>query len=124
MNNSPAIYVNISNVGPQGASGAASITPVTAISTYTAITLSAPAIFAIYNTSGEDFTFNLPGAPGLNQQVQIIDAGLNAGTYAIAVEGNGNSIIANGASGSSVELVSNGASIGLAWDGTNWVQNA
>ena len=81
-------------------------------------------IFTIYNSGSSAFTFNLPATPALNQIVQVIDAGLTAGTHQINVAGNGNTICAYGATGSSAGINSNGGSISLAWDGIQWTQNA
>jgi len=118
------IYIQIGNVGPQGASGAAPITPLGNVSPYTAAAISGPAIFTIYNTSSAPFTFNLPAAPAVKQQVQVIDGSLNAQTYAITIQGNGKNISVGGTLGMSSVINTKGGFLNLVWDGTQWSQAA
>lgn len=100
-----------------------SVTPVIS-GPYTATGGSTTTIFTIYNTSGSGFTFNMPATPGINQVAIVVDAGLTAGSHAITIQGNGNTICAYGTTGSSVQLNSNGAAISLAYDGTQWTAYA
>lgn len=105
--------------GGGGGSGL-TVTSVTSASPYTASTT--PSVFTIYNTGGAGFTFNLPASPATNQIMVIVDAGVNSGTYAITIQGNGKNIVAYGSgTNSSIQINSNGGSVSLAWDGINWV---
>ena len=112
----------INSSGGGGGGGGFTNTAVSNGSPYTAAT--GQTIFTIYNTSGSAYTFNLPASPAANDVYIIIDAELTAGAHPITVQGNGNTIIAGGTSGSSYEIGSNGGAISLAWDGTNVVQFA
>lgn len=107
-------------IGPSGGIGA-----VIAVSSgpYSVQPISGINIFTIYNSGGVSFQIFLPSTPAVNQIVQVLDAGLNAGPHNIVISGAGNSIAANGQLGTSVSIASNGGSISLAWDGTQWTQN-
>ena len=105
-------------------SGGVSITKVTNGSPYTATAAAGFNIFTIYNTSGSAYTFNLPSSPATSSSVVVVDAGLTAGAHTITVQGNGNTISAYGSTASSAGIASNGGSISLAWDETQWTQYA
>lgn len=80
-------------------------------------------VYTIYNTSGAPYAFDLPASPADNQIVQVLDAGLTAAAHQITINGEGNTICAYGATGSSAGIASNGGSLSLAWDGVQWTQN-
>ena len=105
-------------------SGGVSITNVTNGSPYTATAAAGFNIFTIYNTSGSAYTFNLPSSPATSSSIVVVDAGLTAGAHTITVQGNGNTISAYGSTASSAGIASNGGSISLAWDETQWTQYA
>ena len=105
-----------------GTGGGFTVTEVSNGSPYTAGT--GANIYTIYNTSGSAYTFNLNATPATNDVCVIVDSQLTAAAYPITIQGNGNTIIAAGTSGSAYEIGSNGGAISLAWDGTNWVQYA
>ena len=113
----------ISSSGGGGGAGV-SITNVTNGSPYTATAAAGFNIFTIYNTSGSAYTFNLPSSPATSSSVVVVDAGLTAGAHTITVQGNGNTISAYGSTASSAGIASNGGSISLAWDETQWTQYA
>ena len=115
------VKAQIGNIGGGNAPG---ILPITA-NNQVASSLMGEHVYHIYNTTNAALTFYLPVSPALSEIVTIVDAGLSAGTYTQTISGNGNNIIAYGtATNSSIQFISNGSSIRMAWDGTNWVQNA
>jgi hypothetical protein len=65
-------------------------------------------------------TVNLPASPALNQIVVVQDGGLNAATYNITVQGNGNNILLPYGSATSYVIGSNGADAWFNWNGTAW----
>ena len=125
--NSVPITITLSGVGPQGPSGGGgggggvTVTPIST-SPFMAGALSGINIYTIYNNEFP-FVFDLPVDPASNQEIQILDAGLNSAAYPININGNGNNICAYGAKTTSISIASNGGSISLVWDGTQWTQN-
>lgn len=105
--------------------GGGSSGTVTAVNTfpYTATAQAGLTIYTLYAASSA-VTFNLPAIPAANEIANVVDAGNTSGTGLITISGNGNPIVAYGTSGSSIGINSNGGSISLAWDGTNWVSYA
>jgi hypothetical protein len=109
-------WVNANSVG------GFTVTKITNGSPYTAST--GANIYTIYNSSGSAYTFNLNANPATNDTCVIVDAGLTSGAHTITVQGNGKTICAYGTSASNFGIAQNGASMSLAWDGTQWTQYA
>lgn len=112
---------------PSGSSGGSSgpaVTPVTSFP-FTAPSASNQTVYPIYNTTGSPVTVELPASPGANQVITWVDAENNAGSHAITVDGNGNTISAYGSSSLTTAVInSNGGSLTFSWDGTQWTQYA
>jgi hypothetical protein len=88
---------------------------------FTAPATALPTYYAIKNSTGGAFTFNLPASPATGQLASIVDALNNAGTNNITVSGNGKTISAYGSTQASVTIASNGGSLNpLVYDGTQW----
>jgi len=110
---------SVSIIFSGGGGGGATVTTVVSTASpnpYTATAATGEQVYTIYNTSGSGYTFNLPATPDSNELITLVDA------QAITIQGNGNSIIANGTTGTNIQIVSNGGAVRLAWDGIQWTQ--
>lgn len=72
----------------------------------------------VSNAAAADITITLPPSPVLGQELKLVDAAGNAGTYVVNIIGDSGALISNAAE---YEFRVNYQAVELTWNGTQWV---